>query len=146
MEIVAAKVDAKWVQFNLLEGERLSYQESSLLLKMINRDGKVVTRYLTPADEWGVLRRIDYLLDLGELDTKVPNSKQQGYMLSTDCDVCNDGTIKLFAEEVQHLFEKLPFPCLHAGLINLFRLNPAGEGTVFPTPRQGFPLLPDREN
>ena len=113
---------------------------------MIKEDSKVVTRYLTPADEWVVLRRIDYLLDLGELDTKTPNSKQQGCTLSTDSNVCNTGTIKLFAEEVQHRVEKLPFTCLPAGLVNLFRLNPAGEGTVFPTPRPGFPGLPDREN
>ena len=95
---------------------------------MINRDGKVVTRYLTPADEWGVLRRIDYLLDLGELDTKVPNSKQQGYMLSTDCNVCNNGRIKLFAVKVQHLVEKLPFPCLHKGLIKGKRHNTTWQG------------------
>ena len=67
-------------------------------------------------------------------------------MLSTNCAVCNDGTIKLFAEEVQYLDDKLPFPCQHAGIINSFRLNSIGEGTVFPTPRPGLPLLPDREN
>ena len=59
-----------------------------------------VTQYLTPRDEWGVLWGVDHLLDLGELDTKAPNSKQQSYMLSTNCAVCDDGTIKLFAEEV----------------------------------------------
>ena len=68
------------------------------------------------------------------------------YTLSTNCDICNNSTIKLFAEEVQHLVKKLPFPCLHAGLISLFRLNHAGEGAVFPTPRPGFPVLPDKEN
>ena len=113
---------------------------------MIYAGGETVTRYLTPTDEWGVLLGIEYLLDRGELDTKAPNSKQQGYMLSTNCVICNDGTIKLFAKEVQHLNNKLPFPCLHARVVNLFRLNPARVGTVFPTPRPGFPVLPDIEN
>ena len=61
-EIIGVKVGDKWVQFNLLERERLSYKESALLWIMINKDGEVVTKYLSPADEWVVLPGIDYLL------------------------------------------------------------------------------------
>ena len=45
---------------------------------MANKDGEILKRYLSPLNEWVVLRGIDYLPDLGELDTKIPNSKQQG--------------------------------------------------------------------
>ena len=115
-EIVGVKFDDKWVRFNLLKLKRLSYKHSSLLWKMMKHHGEVVTKYLTPADQWGVLCGIDYLLDLGEMEMKVPHSKQQDYMLSTNCNICNDGTMKLFAEEVQHLVKKLQIRCLHAGL------------------------------
>ena len=64
---------------------------------------------MTSADEWEVLCIICNQLDLGELNTKKSNSKQQGYLLSTDCNACMDGAIKLIAEELQHLDEKLPF-------------------------------------
>ena len=95
---------------------------------MANEDGDTITRHLAPADKRGVLCRIYFLLDLGELDTKVPNFKQQGYTLCAFCNICNDRTIKLFAEEVQQLINKLPFACLHAGHISSIQLNPAEEG------------------
>ena len=50
----------------------------------------------------------------------------------------------LFTEEVRNLFEKLPFPCLHAGFIS--NNNTVKEGTVLATTRPGFPVLPDMED
>ena len=144
-EIVGLKVRDKWVQFNLLKGERLSYKESSLLWKTISKCGKVVTRCMTPVNEWRVLRGVDRLLDLGELVARVPSSRQQGCMLRADCNVCNDSAIGLVTEEVQHLVKTLPFPCPHAGHIILFRLDHAGEGAVFPNPRPGCPVLSDKK-
>ena len=70
-EIIGVKVGDKWVQFTLLERERLSYKESSLLWMMINEDGEVLTRYLSPADEWVVLYKIYYLLDTEHKGSKL---------------------------------------------------------------------------
>ena len=66
---------------------------------------------------------------------KVPSSKQQVHVLGSSWGVCNDGSVKLFKEEVQYLVNKLPFACQHKGLVSLIQPSPAKEGTLLATPR-----------
>ena len=145
-QIIGMKVGDEWAQFTLLDVDKTEYRDSSFVWIMANKDSETITRPLPPVVEWVVLCVIDYLLDLGEPDTKVPNFKQQGSTLGAFCDVCNDGTIKLFAEEEQHLINKLPFACLQAGRISSIQLKLAKEDTMLPTPRPGFPVLQDMED
>ena len=84
---------------------RNQYRDSSYLWSMDNGDSEIIRRYLAPGEEWGVLRWINLLLDLGELSTKVPSSKQQVHILGASCDICNNSTVKLFTEEVQYLMD-----------------------------------------
>ena len=62
--------------------------------------GKLVTTYLIPGVEWGILGGIDFLLDLREIAMKTPSSKQKAPMLGSPCSLCNDSMVKLFKEEV----------------------------------------------
>ena len=78
-EIVGTKVEDKWVKFKLLDADRTQNKDSSYLWRMVGYDGDVITRDLTPQDKWGVLRGVDDLLDLEELDTNVSETAKQVY-------------------------------------------------------------------
>ena len=69
-EIVAVKIDRKWVKYKLLEGSRVQYKDSSYLWKMINNDNEILTKHLTPTKEWGVLCGVNNFMDLRELDRR----------------------------------------------------------------------------
>ena len=91
--------------------DRNQYKDSSYLWSIANKDGEVMKRYQAPGEEWGALRGINHLLDLDELSSK-------DHVLGSSCNICNDGTVKLFVEEVQYLVNKLPFACQHKGFIS----------------------------
>ena len=113
------------------------YRDSSYPWSMAKSDGEGIMTYLVPGEEWGVLRGIDHLLDLRELSMKMPSSKQQVHVLGLSCSFCNDGTVKLFEEEVQYLVDKLPFACQQEGLVSLIQPSSAEEGKLL-APGQGF--------
>ena len=66
---------------------------------------------------------------------KVPSSKQQVHVLGSSCGICNDGTVKLFEEEVQYLVDNLPFACQHEGFVSSIQPSSAEEGTLLAPPQ-----------
>ena len=88
-----------------MEVDRDQYRDSFYLWSMAKGDREVITTHLFPGGEWGVFR------GNGGMSMKVPSSKQQVHMLGLSWGDCNDGTVKLFKEEVQYRVEKLPLAC-----------------------------------
>ena len=90
---------------------------------MIKDEGEIIMSFLVPGDEWGVLRDSDHLLNVQKMSMMVPSSKQLGYVMSSLCDTCSDGTILVFNNEIEHLRSKLPFTCQHNEFVTSVELG-----------------------
>ena len=97
--------------------------------------------YLHPGEDWGVLRGVDTNLDLSRLDLQRPAGPQVPHILTTACETCNGGEVKVFEEELAYLQQQLPFTCAHGRLVTAIQPGVATEGPFLPTPRPGFPRL-----
>ena len=100
--------------------------------------------YLHPGEDWGVLRGLDTCLDIARLDPEVPAGPQLPHILTTACEACNGGEVKVFEEEMTHLKQQLTagFSCAHGRRITTIRPGASTEGPFLPTPRPGYPRLP----
>ena len=97
--------------------------------------------YLHPGEDWGVLRGLDTALDLSRLDPQLPAGPQIPHILTTACETCNGGEVKVFEEEKAHLQQQLPFTCAHGRHVTAIRPGVSTEGPFLPTPRPGYPRL-----
>ena len=98
--------------------------------------------FLEPGLEWGVLRGVDTELDLSKLELLLSDGPQLPHTITSTCEACNGGEIKVFKEEVQYLRSQLPFKCFHSRRITDFQPGSSAEGPTLWTPRPGYPLLP----
>ena len=105
-------------------------------------DADEVWAYLEPGADWGVLRGVDIALDLSKLQLCLPDGQQLAHTITSICERCDGGEIKVYREEVEYLQGKLPFKCTHGRWITSFQPGASTVGLALCTPRPGFPLLP----
>ena len=98
--------------------------------------------YLELGKDWGVLRRVDTLIDLTKVQLLIPGRTLVAHTVISTCTECNGGEIKLFKEEVEYLRDKLPFNCAHGRKIEDFQPESTTDGPILGTPRPGNPLVP----
>ena len=104
--------------------------------------GQLRYSFFHPGELWGALRGLDPRLDLARLDLQVPAGPQVSYTVTTTCEQCEGGEVKLFEEEVAHLQAQVPFTCDHGLDITAVQPGTSAEGLVLWTPRPGYPMLP----
>ena len=117
---ITRKLTIRWRKSREDENPRADVTHRSIKYFMLQPKAKAPL-YLQPGEVVAV--KIDakwdssYLWSMAneEGEGEVPSSKQQDLVLGSSCDICNDGTVKLFVEEVQYLVNKLPFTCQHKG-------------------------------
>ena len=100
--------------------------------------------YLHPGEDWGVLRGLDTNIDVARIRPRVPAGPQIPHILTTACNTCNGGEVKVFQEESAHLQQQLlvGFNCYHGRRITAIQPGVSSEGPFLPTPRPGYPMLP----